>query len=156
MIIKKIAISTLLGLSHQYFTASDPQKISDFFHKTSLELAQRKKQGAVIGDINQLKKRSDLLLEINEAQAVDDTPDFLANAREKIFYRHLIHHFSKESVTEFITIIESHPAETIALVENSLEESVQNYFQSRQAPKVTPQGKTLIGYLTFLRDQNDE
>lgn len=156
MIIKKILLLLCFITCNQNLTASNHDKISEFYHKASLELALRKKHGAQIADINEIQQRKNLLLEIHDADSQDNTAELLTHVKATIFARHLAHHFGQEPVLEFVKIVECHAPETIALVENHFQQAVDNYFQSRQNPKVTPQGKTLIGYLTFLRDQNDE
>jgi hypothetical protein len=156
MIMKKILLSVAIGLCNQNFTASQHDKIAELYAKTSATLAQHKRHGKQIGDINQLDKKNNLVLEIHEAQAQDDLPELLANAQAQIFSRHLAHHFGRDEVLEFIKIVEEHSTQTIALIDLHIQQAAANYFVARQNPKVTPQSKTFIGYLTFLRDQNDE
>lgn len=138
MIMKKILSLLLIGFGTQHLTAS------------------HQRYGAQIGDINGLERHANLVSEIHEVQAQDNLPELLANARAQIFSRHLTHHFKRDEVLEFIKIVEESSPETIELVDNHLKQAVTNFFQSRKAPTVTPQGKSFIGYLTFLRDQNDE
>ena len=153
---KKILPLILIGVCNQHLSASEKETVSEFYNKASLALAYHKKHGAQINDINGLRPHTELLIELHDIDGKDNSSALLQDARTKQFIRHLSHHFGKLALREFITIVESHAPETIVVVEEHFEQATINFFSSRHNPKVKPEGKTLIGYLTKLRDQNDE
>jgi hypothetical protein len=182
MIIKKIVpLTAILAISQICFGSHTSQLQQFEEQRMRFDMARYQRRGAVIGDTTQLRPRIELLVEIHntvaqkkrdkedhalflnlvrteldDAGGQDNIQALLLDARCKILTRHLVYHFGQQEVGDFISLVELHPQSTQDLIESHFEQAAQNYFAFRQAPKITPQGKTLIRYLTKLRDQNEE
>lgn len=160
---KKIVLLLALGSCNQIFIASNNEQIKEFYRNVSTRLTRYKNHGAVIGDINGLEDRIKMSEEFHDINAIDNSTDLLHEARSKIFGRHIIHHFGKEPLIDFIDVVENHGPEASEIIEMQFEQAVINYFATRQAPKSFPESthvnpdrsQAMIHYLAALRDQEN-